>query len=114
MVEDTRDSADMLRVLLELYGYEVAVAYTGPEGVKAAGEWGPDVVLCDIGLPGLDGYGVARELRSLRTTRGALLIALTAYGTEEDVQRAGDAGFDYHVTKPADPDALVELLRPAG
>src|SRR5205823_594254 len=63
VVEDNRDSADSLRLLLELSGHEVAVAYSGHDGVRAAGQYQPDVVLCDIGLPGLDGYGVARELR---------------------------------------------------
>ena len=63
VVEDNRDAADTLRLLLALYGYEVAVAYSGHDGVRAAEQYRPDVVLCDIGLPGLDGYGVARKLR---------------------------------------------------
>jgi CheY-like chemotaxis protein len=110
VVEDNPDAAQTLAMLLHLLGHEVRVAHTGPDGVREAVEWSPDVVICDIGLPGLDGYGVARELRSRPSTRGALLIALTAYGMEEDVRRAGEAGFNYHVTKPADPNALVELL----
>jgi CheY-like chemotaxis protein len=63
VVEDNRDTADSLRMLLGFYGYEVDVAYSGPDGVQAAAQYQPDVVLCDIGLPGLDGYGVARTLR---------------------------------------------------
>jgi CheY-like chemotaxis protein len=78
VVEDNRDSADSLRLLLGLYGYEVAVAYCGHDGVQAAQQHRPDVVLCDIGLPGLDGYGVARKLRGDPATAQARLIAVTA------------------------------------
>ncbi len=97
-------------MLLDLLGHEVRVAYSGPDGVCEALDWCPDAVLCDIGMPGLDGYGVARHLRAERSTRDTLLIALTAYGTDEDVQRANEAGFDYHILKPADPTALLHLL----
>ena len=78
VVEDNRDAADSLRLLLGLYGYEVAVAYCGHDGVQAAQQHRPDVVLCDIGLPGLDGYGVARKLRGDPATAQARLIAVTA------------------------------------
>jgi CheY-like chemotaxis protein len=110
VVEDNQDSADMLQMLLGLFGHEVRVACTGPAGVQAAGEWGPDVVVCDIGLPGLDGYGVAGELRRNPATAKARLIAVTGYGQEEDRRRARQAGFDHHLTKPVNPDALLELL----
>jgi PAS domain S-box-containing protein len=110
VVEDHHDAADSLRMLLELLGHRVAVAYNGPEGVRRAREWRPDVVLCDIGLPGLDGYGVAGELRHDPTTAGARLIALTGYGQEEDRRRARQAGFDHHLTKPVDPAVLQPLL----
>jgi PAS domain S-box-containing protein len=110
VVEDNRDAADSLKVLLELYGYDVAVAYTGPAGVKAAKGWTPDVVLCDIGLPGLDGYGVVRELRRDPATARARMIAVTGYGSESDRERSQEAGFDAHLTKPADPATLQELL----
>jgi signal transduction histidine kinase/CheY-like chemotaxis protein len=114
VVEDNRDAADSLRMLLQLYGYEVTVAYTGPAGVAAANEWRPDVVLCDIGLPGLDGYGVVRALRRNPATAQARMIAVSGYGRDEDREKSQQAGFDAHLTKPADPDKLQELLaRPA-
>jgi CheY-like chemotaxis protein len=110
VVEDNRDSADCLRLLLELSGYEVAVAYSGHDGVQAAEQYQPDVVLCDIGLPGLDGYGVARTLRDNPTTAKARLIAVTAYGQDDDRRRSHEAGFEQHLVKPVDPDALQSLL----
>ena len=110
VVEDNRDSADSLRLLLALYGYEVAVAYSGHDGVRAAEQHRPDVVLCDIGLPGLDGYGVARKLRGDPATAQARLIAVTAYGQEEDRRRSHEAGFEQHLVKPVDPDDLRRAL----
>ena len=88
VVEDNRDAADSLQMLLELFGYEVAVAYTGPDGVRAAAACRPDVVVCDIGLPGLDGYEVAAALRRDPATAAARLIAVTGYGADEDRRRA--------------------------
>jgi two-component system CheB/CheR fusion protein len=114
VVEDNRDAANSLRVLLELIGHRVAVAYSGPEGIEVARQWHPDVVLCDIGLPGLDGYAVAGELRHDPNTQSAQLIALTGYGQEEDKRRALQAGFDHHVTKPVDPAVLQPLLDRTG
>jgi signal transduction histidine kinase len=110
VVEDNRDAADSLRFLLELYGCEVAVAYTGPDGVQVAERWQPDVVLCDIGLPGLDGYGVASQLRHNPSTSKARLIAVTGYGTDDDKQRSREVGFDAHLVKPVDPDVLQRVL----
>ena len=110
VVEDNRDSADSLRLLLELSGYEVAVAYSGYDGVQAAEQYQPDVVLCDIGLPGLDGYGVARKLRDNPATATARLIAVTAYGQDEDRRRSHEAGFEQHLVKPVDPDTLQRVL----
>ncbi len=98
-------------MLLELLGHRVRVAYTGPEGVRAAREGTPDVVLCDIGLPGLDGYGVAAEVRRDPATARARLIAITGYGSEDDRRRAAASGFDHLLTKPADPAVLLRLLR---
>lgn len=114
VVEDNQDAAETLALLLDLSGHEAKLAYTGPEAVCLALEWLPDVVLCDIGLPGLDGYGVARQLRAQPTTRDMLLVALTAFGTDEDRLEALNAGFDFHVTKPADPDKLLRLLYAGG
>jgi PAS domain S-box-containing protein len=110
VVEDNRDSADSLRLLLEASGHEVRVAYSGPEGVRTATEWLPDVVVSDIGLPGLDGYALARRLRHQPGMENALLAALTGYGAEEDRRRSREAGFDVHFVKPADPDALLRVL----
>jgi PAS domain S-box-containing protein len=110
VVEDNRDAADSLRMLLALLGHEAAVAYNGLEGVRQGREWRPDVVLCDIGLPGLDGYAVAGELRQDPATAGARLIAITGYGQDEDRRRTLQAGFDHHLTKPVDPAVLQPLL----
>ena len=112
VVEDNPDTARSLSLLLSLNGYEVRVANTGPEGVQAAQQWCPEVVLCDIGLPGLDGFGVATELRRRGLT--ARLVAVTAYGDDETRRRAGDSGFDFFITKPADPDILLMLLPRSG
>jgi len=86
------------------------VAYSGPEGVNAATARNPDVVVCAIGLPGLDGYGVAREIRLNPTAARVRLVALTGYGSDEDRLRSQGAGFDYHLVKPADPKELQRLL----
>jgi CheY-like chemotaxis protein len=110
VVEDNRDTADSLKMLLEMLGHEVRVAYSGPDGVARATEWQPDVVLSDIGLPGLDGYGVAAALRQNPATAGLRLVALSGYTSDEDKRRCREAGFDEHLSKPADPEQLVQLL----
>jgi CheY-like chemotaxis protein len=93
VVEDNRDSADSLAMLLRLDGHEVTVAYTGPAGVEAAKACEPHVVICDLGLPGLEGYGVAREVRRHQATARALVIALTGYGDAKHRRRSRAAGF---------------------
>ncbi len=111
VIEDNPDAAESLRMLLQLQGHQVRLADTGPGGVQVAEAWRPDVVLCDIGLPGgLDGYGVARELRRNPATAQARLIALTGYGQEQDRARAQEAQFDHHLTKPCEPEVLQSLL----
>src|SRR6202035_2007024 len=110
VVDDNVDSADSLAVLLRLRGHEVEVAHDGPEALRAAGAFEPEVVLLDIGLPGLDGYQVARQLRQERRTAGALIVALTGYGQEEDQRRARESGFDEHLTKPVAPETIYNLL----
>jgi signal transduction histidine kinase len=110
VVEDSRDAAESLRLLLEMLGHEVQVAGTGPEGVQAAANWLPEVVVSDIGLPGLDGYEVARRIRRLPGMQNALLVALTGYGSDEDRMRSRQAGFNHHLVKPADPLDLLHLL----
>jgi two-component system CheB/CheR fusion protein len=110
VVEDNHDAADSLHLLLTLLGHDVRVAYTGPEGVEVAAAWRPDIIISDIGLPGLDGYGVAREVRRHPATARACLIAITGYGSEDDRRRAHEHGFDHLLTKPADPAVLQQLL----
>jgi CheY-like chemotaxis protein len=110
VIEDNRATADSLRLLLDLCGYEVQVAYDGLEGVLLAQAWPPDIVLCDIGLPGLDGYGVAVALRQHPATKKAHLIAVTAYGSDEARRRSDAVGFERHFVKPVDPDVLLEHL----
>jgi signal transduction histidine kinase/DNA-binding response OmpR family regulator len=111
LIEDNEDAAESMRVLLTLCGHQVEVAATGPAGVRAAGERPPEVVLCDIGLPGgMDGYSVARSLRAEPSLATTCLIALTGYGQEEDQRRSREAGFDLHLTKPVDFAELQEAL----
>jgi signal transduction histidine kinase/CheY-like chemotaxis protein len=111
VIEDNHDTAESLREVLELGGFSVQVAHDGPSGVAAARAQRPQVILCDIGLPGqMDGYEVARAIRADPSLRAVRLIALTGYGQQEDRHRADQAGFDSHVTKPADPRALLGLV----
>lgn len=113
VVEDDHDSALSLKKLLELCGYSVTIAYTCDEGLRAAEETHPDIVLCDIGLPDCDGYQFATALRSKPSTARARLIAVTAYGSEQDKERSREAGFHLHLVKPVKPeDLLHELDRP--
>lgn len=111
VIEDSVDAAESMALLLQLKGHEVEVAHDGLEGLEKARRLRPHVVLCDIGLPGaLDGYAVARSFRDDPDLRSARLIALTGYGQEEDQRRAREAGFDLHLTKPADPEILQRVL----
>jgi PAS domain S-box-containing protein len=111
LIEDNADAAETMGLLLELYGHEVRIARDGREGLEMAGRFVPEVVLCDIGLPnGVDGYEVARRMRQDPALRAISLVALTGYGQEDDQRRAREAGFDIHLTKPADPEKLERLL----
>jgi CheY-like chemotaxis protein len=111
IVEDNVDSADTLRMALELGGgCEVTVAYTGPDGVEAARRVRPQLVLCDIGLPGCSGYEVARRIRA-EANGSVVLVALTGYGRDEDREEAKAAGFNQHFTKPVDFAELNSVLR---
>src|SRR5262245_27262995 len=110
VVEDNTDSAESMQMLLQIFGHEVAVAYSGGMGVELARGFLPEIVLCDVGLPGdLDGYDVARALRGNPAT-DVYLVALTGYGSEEDRRQAESAGFDLHLTKPVSPERLEQLL----
>ena len=110
IVEDNLDSAEMMAFVLKLSGHEVQMAHDGPEALDAARAFVPQVVLCDIGLPGMNGYEVAARLREQPAFKQTLLIALTGYGEEESSLRAKEAGFDYHLVKPVKPDGLDSLL----
>lgn len=100
----------MLRTLLTLNGYDACTAADAHSALAVAGAFEPNVVLCDIGLPGIDGYELAGRLRQLMAGRSCRLVALTGYGQAEDRKRAADAGFDHHLTKPVEPDALFALI----
>jgi two-component system CheB/CheR fusion protein len=110
VIEDNLDAALTLKMLLEFSGHEVITAHSGREGLAKAKGHQPEVILCDIGLPDTDGYAVAKALRADLDLRLRRLVAMTGYGQEEDKRRALEAGFDHHLTKPADPGELQRLL----
>jgi CheY-like chemotaxis protein len=109
IVEDNPDSRNTLRVLLELWGHQVEVAEDGVCGVEKALAWRPNAAVVDIGLPSLNGYELAQEVRAALGSQ-ILLIALTGYSQYHDRRRALEAGFDHFMTKPADLDQLSQLL----
>jgi CheY-like chemotaxis protein len=109
VVEDNPDTRESLRSLLRAWGHEVEVAGDGAQGLAKALGWRPEVAILDIGMPQLDGYEVARRVRPAAGGE-VRLIALTGYGSAEDRQRAFAAGFDHHLTKPADPEELRRLV----
>lgn len=113
VIDDDRDAAESMTVLLELWGHEVRIAYSGQEAVDMASAQAPDAVLLDIGLPGMNGYEVARRLRALPGCAKVMLVAVTGYGQEEDRRRSRESGFDHHLTKPVEPAALQGLLASA-
>ncbi len=110
VVDDNRDSAEMLAILLRMAGHDVHTAHDGLAALQIASTFHPDVALLDIGLPGLDGYGVARALKETSSDHPIVLIAITGYGQEEDRRRSREAGFDHHLVKPVEPGQLLELL----
>ncbi|SFU47400.1 Signal transduction histidine kinase [Polaromonas sp. YR568] len=110
VVDDLPASADTLKVLLELEGFVVRIANDGATALAIAQEFVPDVLILDIGLPGMDGFEVARQLRSRPESKNAVLIALTGYGEAESRLRSQKAGFDHHVVKPADIDFLLSIV----
>jgi len=110
VVDDNEDGAEMLATLLQLSGHETATAHSGEEALSSAGAFRPEVAFLDIGLPGMDGYELARRLRSDPEHRHAVLVALTGWGGADDKRRSAEAGFDYHLTKPVDAAAVDALL----
>ena len=109
IIEDNHDGADSLALVLQTYGHTARVSYTGPAGLRAALDDPPDVILCDINLPGQSGLSVARRLADGLPVK-PLLVAITAVGTDELADRARQSGFDHFFRKPVDPAELAELL----
>jgi two-component system CheB/CheR fusion protein len=114
VVDDNMDAAESSAAVLRLNGHEVQVACDGPAALKAAEDFRPDVVLLDIGPPGMDGYKVAEQLRTVPVLADTVLIALSGYGGELHAKRCSEAGFDCHLVKPANLeqlDAIIESCR---
>jgi CheY-like chemotaxis protein len=110
IIEDQADGAQSLREALELCGHQVEIADNGPAGLTRARTFRPEVVLCDIGLPGMDGYQVARAFRADEALKDVFLVALSGYARPDDLLRSAAAGFDRHLAKPPRLDKLEELL----
>lgn len=110
VVDDNEDAADSLAMLLSLQGHEVRVAHDGPAALALAPAYRPDMVFLDIGMPGMDGYEVARRLRKTPGLEATVLAALTGWGQQEDRRRTADAGFDHHLVKPPEPNAVGDIL----
>lgn len=111
VVEDHDDTAASLSMLLRLNGYEVEVAVDGPSALEAVKDSSPDVVLLDIGLPKMNGWLVAKQIREQDVWKRPLLVAVTGYGTQADRLRSQEAGIDLHLVKPVEPGALEDLLK---
>ena len=114
VVDDNRDAADMFVIMLQTFGHEVQATYSSQTALEMAVAYQPDIVLLDIGLPEMDGYEVARHLRQHPQTKDVWVIAMTGYGQDADRQRAEEAGFDYHLVKPIDPEKLQAVLELLG
>lgn len=112
IIEDNADANDSLAMLLEMFGLSVAQAFDGPGALKLAPEFDPQVVLCDVGLPGMDGYAVARALRALYTGRPLVIAALSGYSDVEDRSSSVEALFDRHFTKPIGHEQLESFFEP--
>lgn len=110
IVEDNQDAGEMYRILIELSGHEVLVAENGTRGLELLKSARPDIALVDIGLPGMDGYEIARRFRAEPNTKHVMLVALTGHASPLDRDRSQQAGFDLHLIKPVDAAALQSLL----
>jgi DNA-binding response OmpR family regulator len=110
VVEDEPDTAESINMLLRLSGYDVQVARDGPSGVSTALTMSPDIVLLDIGLPGMDGWNVARQLREMQFIRRPAIIVVSGYGQEADRKKSYKSGVDFHFLKPVDPAILLGIL----
>ncbi|HEX3999987.1 MAG TPA: response regulator [Pirellulales bacterium] len=114
VVDDSRDAAYALKMLLTKIGHQVEIAGDGKEGLLAAKQAPPDIVFCDISMPRMNGYEVAEELRADATTRHAYLVALTGYGQDDDRRKALESGFDLHLVKPVGWTTLQETIAAIG
>jgi CheY-like chemotaxis protein len=111
LIDDDRDTVVSLTQLLEYFGHRIEVAYDGLEGIQKATSFHPDVVLCDIGMPGeINGLGVAERLKSVGELSNLTLVALTGYGSDSDIARCREAGFAYHLLKPVDGIQLARSI----
>src|SRR5262249_50305150 len=110
IVDDHPDVTRSLARLLRLSGHEVRTALDGPTALGELSSYSPEIVLLDIGLPGMDGYELAQSIRKRPGTESIVLIALTGYGQDEDRRGSHEAGFDHHLVKPVDPDALLSMV----
>jgi CheY-like chemotaxis protein len=110
VVDDNRDAAESLGIVLQLGGYDVATAFNGADALAVAARERPSAAIVDIGMPGMSGYEVARRMRLEAWGRKAVLIALTGWGQDHDKQAARAAGFDAHLTKPVAPEELARVL----
>jgi PAS domain S-box-containing protein len=113
VVDDNRDATETLELLLQLWGHEVQSALNGPEALSRAMEFRPEIILLDIGLPGMSGYEVARQLRTLPGFRDVFIVAVTGYGQDSDRIHSQEAGFGHHLVKPVQPEVLQELIASA-
>ena len=110
VVDDSRDCAESLALLVRLWGHEAVVAYDGPAALDVARARAPDVVLLDLAMPKMDGYRLAGRLRQVAGLEEALFVAVSGHGNEADVRRCQEAGIDCHFTKPVDPEELKQVL----
>jgi CheY-like chemotaxis protein len=110
VIDDNADAGQMLALLIRTMGGEAWTATNGSSGIRLARTFLPDLILLDIGMPGLDGYETCRRIRQESFGRSVCIVALTGWGQDQDKQRASDAGFDLHLTKPADPLVLERLI----
>ena len=110
IIDDNRDAATTMAMFVEELGGTAFTAFDGASGLAAVERFQPDIVFMDIGMPGLDGYEVCRRIRQMPAVRQVVLVAVTGWGQAQDKQRAFEVGFDAHLTKPVDPDALAQLL----
>ena len=110
IIDDNKDLNDITCQLLSILGYDVVSAFSGQDGIDKAREKGPKVILCDIGMPGMDGYDVAKTIRQDRDLRDIYLIAISGYSSQTDIDRSIEAGFDKHIGKPIDLQTLKTIL----